>query len=536
MRKKIPPKAHHPLIQSLMNPGIYDHPVKRCRLIETHISWVILTGTYAYKLKKPLNLGFLDFSSLTQRRFFCEEELRLNQRLAPDLYLSVESITGAVDHPVFNGSGDPIEYAVKMAEFSQNAQMDRLLSKGRLKPEHMDALAKMISGFHRQAAIVDPGQSYGDAKAVQKPVLENFAQIRKYLSCPDDRRLLDELEYWTQSAIRKLTPVFAGRKAKDKIRECHGDLHLKNLAWLNGGPVAFDCIEFNPNLRWIDVINDAAFLVMDLLDRSRPDLAWRFFNRYLETGGDYDGISVFRFYVVYRALVRAKIHGIRMGQADVSPTGRTLAERACRDYLCLACKTISPRATPLIITCGPSASGKSTLTQPLLEQLGAIRLRSDVERKRIHGIDPNQSASASRGQGIYSGQANRRTFDYLVRLAGQILDAGYPVIVDASFLDQSHRYPFEKLAAEKQADYIILDFRTSANELRRRIAKRTGDVSDANLSILEHQLMVRHPLSDPEMTHAIVIDTEAPFNPVLLARQITARSTRIPEYLKNSDK
>ncbi|HSO66676.1 MAG TPA: AAA family ATPase, partial [Desulfatirhabdiaceae bacterium] len=470
MRKKSGRKKRHPLIQSLMNPQIYDHPVKQCRLIETHISWVILTGTYAYKLKKPLDLGFLDFSSLGQRHFFCEEELRLNRRLAPNLYLSVESITGSIAHPQWNGPDEPIEYAVKMAEFSQNAQMDRMLAKGRLKSRQIDALAQMVSDFHQQATVADSDQVYGNAEQAQKPVMDNFSLIRKQIACPGDLCLLDELEHWTQSTIQELIPVFARRKADNRIRECHGDLHLKNLAWLDHAPVAFDCIEFNPNLRWIDVINDAAFLVMDLLDRARPDLAWRFLNRYLETGGDYDGVSILKFYIVYRALVRAKIHAIRMGQPGISSTDQILAERACHDYLCLACKTIQPSTPALIITHGPSASGKSTLTQPLLEQLGAIRIRSDVERKRIHGIDPSQSAGASQGQGIYSDKATRRTFDHLAKLAGLILDAGYPVIVDAAFLDRHHRKQFEKLAVEKRAGYIILDFKASPNGLRRRIA------------------------------------------------------------------
>ena len=513
-----------PLIRALMNPDIYDHPVSRCRLIQTHISWVILTGSYAFKIKKPLNLGFLNFESLSQREFFCREELRLNRRLAPDLYLSVDTITGSPERPQWNGPGPVLEYAVRMVQFPQNLQMDRLLSRGKLRLKDLDAVAHMIARFHETCPRAEPESGFGGPEQVQKPAIENLVRIREGLRNPCALELLAGLEKWTRCAAKELTVLWKSRLDQGWIRECHGDLHLKNMAWIRKNPVAFDCIEFNPNLRWIDVISEVAFLFMDLCARERTDMAWRFLNTYLESTGDYAGVRLIPWYVVYRALVRAKIAAIRMGQAGLSARERIMAETECRDYLCLAGRWIHPQDRHLIITRGVSGSGKSTITQVLGPMLGAIRIRSDVERKRIHGLSPEESGQAPHGQGIYTPAATERTFEYLAELAGEILDAGFPVIVDAAFLSSRHRGRFQKLAREKQAAFTILDIQATPDELRRRITARKHDVSDAGLDILESQLADWKPLDPAESGHSIVIDSQAPFHAGLIARKIAIRA------------
>jgi uncharacterized protein len=515
-RKKTLPS----LVAALMKPGVYDHPVKKCQLIETHASWVILTGSYAYKIKKPVNLGFLDFSTLEKRRFCCKEELRLNRRLASEIYLGLAPVFGSPEHPKWTESGQAIEYAVKMAQFTQAAQLDRALAAGKLGPRHIDAFACRIARFHQEIAVAGPDSGYGDPDHIRKPVQDNFLQIRKHL--PEGKMIepLAELEAWTRAELNALAPVFARRKSEGRIRECHGDLHLRNLAWINDAPVVFDCIEFNPNLRWIDVISDAAFLVMDLKDRHQPRLAHRFLNLYLENTGDYDGLRVLPFYLTYRALVRAKVNAILAGQPEISKRLQAEAQRDFFDYLNLAKRHAGPGRPQLIITHGMSASGKSTLTQPILEHLEAIRIRSDVERKKSFGMEPDADGHAAIGDGIYTDNATARTYERLGELAGRILDAGYPVIVDAAFLKSDQRLRFQRLAAAKQVPFRILEFKASPETLRRRIVKRPKNVSDAGLTVLEHQLRNRQPLSEDERRYVLEIDTEAPVDVRFLSMKI----------------
>ena len=511
------------LIAALMKPIAYDHPVKKCELIETHASWVILTGTIAYKIKKTVNLGFLDFSTLEKRRFCCEEELRLNRRLAPEIYLGLAPVFGSPEEPKWTGSGQAIEYAVKMAQFPQEAQLDRALASGNLHPHHIDAFARLIACFHQRIAVAGTDQSYGDLNHIQKPAQDNFLQIRKHFLEGKLLESLAELEDWTRTGLNALKPVFLRRKSEGYIRECHGDLHLRNLAWINDTPVVFDCIEFNPDLRWIDVISDAAFLVMDLQDRRRPEMAHRFLNRYLEHTGDYCGLRVMPFYLTYRALVRAKVNAILTRQPGINKRQRSEAERDFYDYLQLAIRYAKPDRPQLIITHGMSASGKSTLTQPILEHLKAIRIRSDVERKRIYGMKPEENGHADIGKGIYSDEATERTYTRLAELAGEIVEAGYSVIVDAAFLKTDQRQLFQRLAATKQAPFLILECMASPGTLRQRIAGRPKNASDADLSVLAHQLRSRQSLSENERIYTLAIDSEAPFDVRFLTDQIKMR-------------
>ncbi len=504
--------AQPALIDALMKAATYDHDVIQCQLIETHISWIILTGEYAYKIKKPLNLGFLDFSTLEKRHFYCDEELRLNKRLAPGIYLAVVPIYGTPEHPCLRADGDVIEYAVKMHQFPQEAQLDRVLARGDLQFGKIDAIAQMIATFHEQVAVAGKDTVYGDPEHVYQPMQENFTQIRERIGAGADLEILSGLEGWSESTYKALVPVLLQRKAAGFIRECHGDMHLRNLAWYYGAPLAFDCLEFNPNLRWIDVISEVAFLVMDLQDHEQAQLAQRFLNAYLQHTGDYAGIRLLRFYLVYRAMVRAKVDAIRADQEGISKQQRQEAEQDFGSYLQLAKSYIRPTMPQLIITRGLSASGKTTETQPLLELLGAIRIRSDVERKRLFGMRADQSAVAKTGEGIYSANASQQTYARLLELADIILDSGYTVIVDAANLKLEQRMLFQRLAAQKQVSYIILEFTARPDTLRRRIMERKHDASDANLEILEQQLLHWQALADTEHGHAISIDTEVPYD------------------------
>ena len=509
-----------PLIRAMLKPEFYDHSVQSCQLIETHISWVILTGDFVYKVKKPVDFGFLSFSSLKKRKFYCEEELRLNRRLAPDLYLDVIPISGSLDNPELNGSGEAFEYAVKMLEFSQDMQLDHVLARNELKQEMIDSIASLVAGFHQTIEISGDDTDYGSPEQVYQPVKENFIQIRERMTDQSKLNLLSTLEQWSEETFYKMKSFFAQRKQKGFIRECHGDLHLRNLAWYKNRPLAFDCLEFNPNFRWVDVMSEIAFLIMDLEDHEQPELAQRFLNRYLELSGDYEGCRVLRFYLVYRAMVRAKVDAIRTHQPGISKQESDEANKEFYSYLQLALSYTKQETPFIIITRGKSASGKSKWSQQLLEKLAAIRIRSDVERKRLYNIKPEEDSQANVEQGIYTKEATKKTYLKLLDLAEGIVDAGLPIIVDATFATIEQRKLFKELATKKQVRYIILEFIAADKTLKQRIRDRKNDVSDADLKVLENQIKNWLPLEQDEKTNSILINTDEPFDIEKLLRRL----------------
>jgi len=518
------------LIQSMMTADGYPHTISDCQLIETHISWVILTGDFAYKIKKPVNLGFLDFSTLNKRCFYCKEEWRLNKRLAPDIYLEVVEITGTPEHPEINGKGKVIECAVKMLQFPQEVQLNHVLERGELQLKDIDSIALMVAHFHEHIEVANTSHHYGNPEHVWQPMLENFSQIREHLKHESPLESLAKLENWSESTYARLNNILLQRKRLGFIRECHGDLHLRNLAWYQGKPLAFDCLEFNPDLRWVDIISEVAFLTMDLEDHQQSQMAHRFINTYLENTGDYAGIQVLRFYLVYRAMVRAKVDAIRAGQANISQQEQQTALKNVNEYLQLAQYYTTHTTPKLIITRGLSASGKTTKTQALLELLGAIRIRSDVERKRLFNLKPEQDAGNAIGEGIYTAAATERTYKKLAEFAELISASGYTVIIDAANLENEKRQLFQQLAKRIQVPYIILEFTASPEILRQRIIARQHDASDADVNILEHQLKHYQPLSEHEQSFAISIDTELPLDVIALQNSIETISRKQTKY------
>lgn len=501
------------VLRGLLEARCYPHAVDVVESIETHISTVLLAGAYAYKIKKPVELGFLDFTTLALRRHFCEEELRLNRRLAPGLYLDVVAIVGSAAAPQVIAADDPsasdaIEFAVKMRRFDQSALLDRMLAGGGLKPHHLDALAEAVAAFHASIACATDG-GYGTPESIAMPMRQNFEQIRPLLASAGETAELGALEIWSIAAHRELVPLMEARKRAGYVRECHGDLHLGNITWIDEEIHIFDCIEFNPGLRWIDVINEVAFTVMDLAARGRADWGARFLNGYLEITGDYASLRLLPYYLVYRAMVRAKVARIRAAQTSGAPQRAALADYA--EHLRLARGFTAPRRAALIITHGVSGSGKSTATLPLVEQLGALRLRSDVERKRLHGLSRDASSGSRLNGGIYGEAASMATYAQLGSLAVQTIEAGYPAIVDATFLRRARRSAFHAIAASLKVPCLILDFRADAAELRRRVSQRQAagrDASEADLAVLERQLQEDEPIDADEADRTLVVDTQ----------------------------
>ena len=394
------------LIEGLCRPDAYPDagagPAGPVEHIETHISHVFLVGDFAYKLKKPIDLGFLDFSTLERRRFCCEEEIRLNRRLAPALYLGVVPVTGTPERPRIGGTGPVLEWAVHMGRFAQEA----LLTRCALTPELIDRIAEGVAAFHRQVPRADPASPFGTPAAVLAPMLENLRQVRDRVVDPDLITRLDRLTAWTRARWQALTPVIEQRRAGGWVRECHGDLHRGNIALVDGEPLFFDAIEFNPSLRWIDTASELAFLIMDLEEAGEPALANQLLNRYLELGGDFGALAVLDFYKVYRAMVRAKVLAIRLRQADLDGAEAAADRLAGVGYLSLAESYTRIRRPRLLIACGLSGSGKTRLARELLQVLPIIHVRSDVERKRLLRAGPG--AAVRDGRVVPGSTAPRR--------------------------------------------------------------------------------------------------------------------------------
>jgi len=495
------------LIAALQDPALYPHPVAGFRVIETHISWVILTGTYAYKMKKPVDFGFLDFTSLASRKRFCEEELRLNQRMAPDLYLRVLPITGSQDEPVIDGDGEPIEYMLQMREFPQTQLLAEVQARGELTDAHIDALAGQIARFHLEIPQVAPDHPLNTADAIVAPMRQNFEQIRPLLTERSDLQQLDALEDWTETSITRLHPLLEQRCQQGFIRECHGDLHLGNATLIDGKVVLFDCIEFNEPFRLIDIASDAAFLAMDLEDRGLKCQARRFINGWLEHTGDYAALELLNLYKAYRALVRAKVSLFRLHQ-EQDAVQRLVILRQYRSYANLAESYSAIPSRFLAITHGVSAVGKSQVALRLVESLGAVRLRSDIERKRLHGEQPN----AGLDEGIYTPAASEATYGRLHTLAGQALAAGFSAVIDATYLRAEQRLAAWQVAESAGVPFIILSCEAPEAVIEQWLSERQsrgGDPSDATLEVIRAQQASREPLGERELLLPRQINTPA---------------------------
>jgi hypothetical protein len=489
-----------PLIAALLDPRVYPHPAGRVELIETHASWLLLAGEFACKIKKSITLPFLDYGTLAKREACCRAELILNRRFASDLYLDVVPIGGTSEQPRF-GQLPAIEWAVRMHRFDESGRLDRVAERGELQPAQLSQLAATLCAFQRAAAVAAPDTRFGAPEQVLAAARENFVELRQLLP-QADQPLVEQLARWTEEEFARRAHDFAARKAGGFIREGHGDLHLGNLVLIDGRVTPFDCIEFNEDFRWNDAASEIAFIWIDLLDHRQPGLAAWLLNAWLETGGDSQALAVLRFYAVYRAVVRAKIAALRARQEDAEQKQADFD--SARTYLQLAWQIAVPPAPTFCITCGLSGSGKTTassarLLDPALTGAGSmIRLRSDVERKRLFGLTPQESSRSPQDGGIYTAEATTRTYARLRSLARDLLTAGWPVIVDAAFLKRAEREDFRALAAELGVDFGILATEAAPEELRRRLGARSGDASEATVAVLEKQLTWFEPLTADE--------------------------------------
>jgi aminoglycoside phosphotransferase family enzyme/gluconate kinase len=496
------------LIEALSHGRAYDHPVEDVRILDTHISWVVLTGNLAYKIKKPIKLAFLDYSTLEKRRHYCERELELNRRWAPDLYLDVVPICGSFSEPWVGGTGTPIEYAVKMKQFPQSAQLDEQLDAGLLDEVDMFGLAETVAEIHAAVPVYEALSAADFFTAIGRAMFDNF----DFLQEGTDAAEIDKLLSWTRQGLNDCRELIIDRYESGFVRECHGDLHLRNLVRLSSGIVPYDCVEFSIELRNIDVISDVSFLVMDLVARGETQLAYAFINRYLERSGDYAGMSLLGLYVVYHALIRAKIAAIR-GIERVGDTKRQQDLEDTAHYCAVARRWIGAGTPRLIIMHGFSGSGKTWISQQLMLRLPAIRVRSDIERKRSHGLAETEDSGSAVGEGLYAPAARTGIYDRLAGLAQSILEAGHNVIVDASFLDRAERNRFRDLAGKAGSDFSIVSVSAADEELHRRLERRQrdrADPSEADVAVLCYQLEHADEFDIDECGYVIDVATDEP--------------------------
>ncbi|OOG36696.1 bifunctional aminoglycoside phosphotransferase/ATP-binding protein [Polaromonas sp. A23] len=457
--------------------------VLQAQLIETHISWVLLAKDTAYKIKKPVHLPFVNYSTLQARQHFCEEEVRLNQRLAPSLYLGMTRITGTAHSPELDGAGPVLEYAVRMRRFAPGALFSERIAARTLNNTDIDQLAALLADAHGKAPHADAASSFADTGHRRGNALAALEGVRPFASAAAQAAL----QSWIETQAGMLAPLWASRKAEGRVRECHGDLHLANIVRLDDGVAAFDCIEFDPALRWIDVLDDAAFVVMDLAAYQQRDLCFRFLNAWLDRTGDHGSLPALRFAVVYRALVRAQVAHLRDPGNDTA-----------RRYLDVALVWAQPGTAWLSIMHGLPGSGKTYVSQRLLEQEGAIRLRSDVERKRLYGLGMLDDSRA-KGLDLYGANVTARTYGQLFGVARTALQAGFPVILDAAFPHRAERDQAHALARDLGVPFSIVHCEAPLPVLRQRLLARRGDASEANFAVLEQLRPGTEALADDEL-------------------------------------
>ncbi|VAW45489.1 FIG00496272: hypothetical protein [hydrothermal vent metagenome] len=490
------------LINLLCLPESYPHSVEVITTIETHISMVFLTGPYAYKLKKEVDFGFLNFSTLALRKKYCHLELQLNRRYSPELYLGVVAIYldkhNQVAWQPTDQTPEPIEYLVKMKQFDPNDVLGKKLQTESLSPQQVSLLARLIADFHQSAEALcnQPAlvkTPLGTPKTLLHPMLDNFPTLYEHAN-PNNLPQLKTLERWTQQQFKQLASFMQSRRDNGNVKACHGDLHMDNMTLIQHQPVLFDGIEFNEAFRWIDVISDLAFLLIDLDFKKQPALAAQILSLYLSQTTDYQALKLLTFYRVYRALVRAKITTLRATQLPNNSLEKTRLMQTAQQYMHLALHYTQPKTKArLILLQGVSGSGKSYLSDQLLSVVeDAIILSSDRVRKQLYGISPSDRVSDVEKKQLYSAKMNRKVYQTLLEQAERILLLGFNVIIDATFLQHKHRSPFyalcERLNLNIAYGVIYIDtpkaLATLSIEAR---AHQNDNPSDANVSVMLNQ-------------------------------------------------
>jgi len=468
-----------------MQPDFYPHKTKDIALIQTHISWLILAGDYAYKVKKPVNFGFLDFTDLEKRRYFCQQELQLNRRFSPELYLKVLPVRQENGSFQLGGQGNIVEYTLKLVRFPQENLLSRCLETDHIQPQWMDELAGTIAEFHTRTIKQEPGsiRKFGGVASIRARIESNLDVADRLLAERDNADVISGIRLFCNAMIDQFGAAIEQRRRDGFVRDCHGDMHLGNIVLVDGKPRLFDCIEFNDEFRVIDVMNDVAFLVMDCDAKRRPDLGFRFLSRYLELTADYPGLYLLPLYLTYRACVRGKVACLLADDPGLDSSEKATKRREAAASFSLA-RQYTEQSTPaLFIIGGLSGSGKSHLALQALSHIPAIIIRSDATRKRLATLYPDEP--------LYGRNMDAHCYKEIYRAAEITLRAGFTVILDATFLRQSERDEVRMIAKRRESALHIYWLDMDAKLLRKRIRNRLQagtDISDADLDVLQAQL------------------------------------------------
>lgn len=486
------------LLSSLLRPEAFPEPTMSVSLRQTHVSWLLFTDRHVYKIKKPVDFGFLNFTTMDRRRFYCHEEVRLNSRLSPDLYEGVIEIRETPAGAVFDGTGRVIDYAVKMQRLPAERMLDRLLEMEGVTPGRIRELARIIAAFHLDADRGGDISGYGEIGAIRRNWAEGIEQAAQFVPHCIPALHLAEIRSWADRFMAEQEALFAGRRTGGYIRDCDGDLHLGNICLTDRFHI-FDCIEFNERFRYIDTAADLAFLLMDLDFHGRRDLSSLLLDEYLAVTGDRDLPLLQDFYQAYRAFVRGKVTALRLNDPSTPADELNGVKETANAYFRMARGyLLRPKLPPtLFITCGLMGSGKSTVARIMARELGLVWLRSDRTRKELAGARETTAVKDEFGSGLYSSEMNEATYGELARLAEQQLNAGQSVIADAAFCRNADRERFRRLAADMGARFMIISFEAPHDLLATRLQRRCEegrDISDGRPELLEGQAATLEPV------------------------------------------
>ena len=492
------------LVLQMQQPDFYPHAVVgKIEWIQTHASYVFLTGEYAYKIKKNVDFGFLNYSTLEKRKHFLETELKLNQKIAPELYLDVVSIGSQGDRFIFNSSDNIIEYALKMRQFPQENLFSNLLKADKLSFENLIKLGKVVAKFHADAKTNEYISSFGTVDKINAALIENYQQSQKYIGIVQTKEQFAATKAYTDTFLDRQKDLFQTRCDRHKIKECHGDLHLKNICLWHDKILLFDRIEFNESFRFVDTMYDVAFVVMDLEAKGKSEFANAFVNSYLEYSGDWEGLLILPLYLTRQAYVRAKVNSFLLDDAQISEAEKKEAKESASNYYRQADRYTQNKSGSLIIMSGLSGSGKSTVAKSIARSKGAIVIRSDAVRKHLAGIALDATGTDS----IYTPEMTQKTYDRLLELGVMLARKGYTVILDAKYDRLSLRQPAITQAKQNNIPLTIVYCTAPESILRERLNQRQNDISDAGADLIESQKANAEDFTTAEQTYVITIDT-----------------------------
>jgi aminoglycoside phosphotransferase family enzyme/predicted kinase len=503
------------LIEELSQPAAYPYAVEQVEVHQTHISAVFLAGEYAYKIKKPVNPGFLDFTTLEKRRHYCEEEVRLNRRLAPEIYCGVVPVVRMGESVQFEGASEAIEWAVKMRRLPEAATLQERLRHDEVDAALVESLARRIASFHKDAEASERIAAYGRFEAVHRLLLDIFDQSVPHVGTTVSRTVYDRSRRLVEENLNQLRPRIEERAARGVMRDCHGDLHLDHVYFFPGRKypgdlVIIDCIEFNERFRFIDPVADMAFPAMDFAFFGRRDLSRVFAEAYFRSSADHEGRALLPLYTAYRATVRGSVEGLLVAETEVPQAERSAALQKARAHWLLALAELEiPAQRPcLVLVAGLPGSGKSRLAQEIARHAGFCVIRSDVVRKEIAGLAPEEPTPSERRAALYAPEWTERTYAECARRAGELLFEGRRVLVDATFRQERQRQTFLTTATRWGVPSGLLICQAQPDTVRRRLAARHGDASDADWAIYLQTAQHWDKVGAGTYRHAHVISTE----------------------------